>query len=347
MRAITIEPCRAASARLEDVPEPPQAEGDVLVRTTAMGVCGTDLELIRGSFGAAPPGSTRLILGHESLGEVVEAPPRLGLSPGQPVVGIVRRPDPVPCASCASGEWDMCRNGLYTEHGIKGLHGFGREYFRMPARFLVPVDPDLGIAAVLLEPASIVAKAWEQIDRFAGRTSWRPARVLVTGAGPIGLLAALLGVQRGYDVHVLDRVTSGPKPDLVRGLGATYYASRLDALPQPPDIVLECTGSAPLIIDVLHLVGACGIVCLTGVSSGGRVLPIDLENLNRELVLENNVVFGTVNSNRRHYDAAARALGDADPRWLHHLITRRVPLANWSEALERQADDVKPVVVFA
>jgi threonine dehydrogenase-like Zn-dependent dehydrogenase len=240
----------------------------------------------------------------------------------------------------------MCRNGLYTEHGIKGLHGFGAEYFRTPARFLVPVDPGLGIAGVLLEPASIVAKAWEQIDRFAGRTTWRPARVLVTGAGPIGLLAALLGVQRGYDVHVLDRVTSGPKPDLVRALGATYYATGLRSLPEPPDIVLECTGAAPLIIEVLHLAGPCGIVCLTGVSSGGRVLPIDLENLNRELVLENNVVFGTVNSNRRHYDAAARALADADPDWLQRLITRRVPLANWSEALERQPEDVKPIVVF-
>jgi threonine dehydrogenase-like Zn-dependent dehydrogenase len=347
MRAITIEPCRPDSARLEEVPEPAVSDGEVLVRTSAMGVCGTDLELIHGEFGEAPPGSARLILGHESLGAVVEAPAGSGFTPGQPVVGIVRRPDPVPCASCAAGEWDMCRNGQYTEHGIKGLHGFGAEYFRTPARFLVPVDPELATSAVLLEPASIVTKGWEQIDRFAGRTSWKPARVLVTGAGPIGLLAALLGVQRGYEVHVLDRVDTGPKPDLVRALGATYHASGLRAIREPPDIALECTGAAPLIVDVLHFVGPCGIVCLTGVSSRGRLLPIDLENLNRELVLENNVVFGTVNSNRRHYDAAARALRDADPRWLERLITRRVPLERWSEALERHPDDVKPIVVFA
>ena len=346
MQAITIEPGVPDSARLDEVPEPTPSEGAVLVRTIAMGVCGTDLDLIRGEFGAAPPGSERLILGHESLGEVVEAPPHSGLEPGQPVVGIVRRPDPVPCPSCASGEWDMCRNGLYTEHGIKGLHGFGAEFFRVPPGFAVPVDPALGLTAVLLEPASIVAKAWEHIDRFAGRTIWRPRRALVTGAGPIGLLAALLGAQRGYDVHVLDRVTEGPKPDLVRALGATYHANGLAGLGDPPDIVVECTGAGSLILEVLHLVEPSGIVCLTGVSSRGRTLPVDLQSLNRELVLENNVVFGTVNANRRHYDAAARALGDADPLWLDRLITRRVPLARWSDALHRRPDDVKPIVTF-
>ena len=346
MRAITIEPGVPGSARLDDVPQPSPADGGVLVRTIAMGVCGTDIELVRGEFGTAPPGSQRLILGHESLGEVVEAPRDSGLEPGQRVVGIVRRPDPVPCPSCASGEWDMCRNGLYTEHGIKGLHGFGAELFRVPPRFAVPVDSALGLSAVLLEPTSIVAKAWEHIDRFAARTIWRPRRTLVTGAGPIGLLAALLGVQRGYEVHVLDRVTSGPKPDLVRGLGATYHSNGLANLGNPPDIVLECTGAGALILEVMHLVEPSGIVCLTGVSSGGRVLPIDLQSLNRELVLQNNVVFGTVNSNRRHYDAAAQALGDADPQWLRRLMTRQVPLERWADALERRPDDVKPIVTF-
>jgi threonine dehydrogenase-like Zn-dependent dehydrogenase len=347
MRAITIEPGVPGSARLDEVPEPPPSDGAVLVRTIAMGVCGTDLELVRGEFGTAPPGSQRLILGHESLGEIVEAPAGSGLIPGQPVVGIVRHPDPVPCPSCASGEWDMCRNGLYTEHGIKGLHGFGAEYFRVPPRFAVPVDPELGIAAVLLEPASIVAKAWEHIDRFAGRTIWRPRRVLVTGAGPIGLLAALLGVQRGYDVHVLDRVTEGPKPRLVTDLGATYHASGVGEIGEPPDIILECTGSGPLILEVMHLVEPSGIVCLTGVSSGGRVLPVDLQNLNRELVLENNVIFGTVNANRRHYDAAAQALAEAEPDWLAGLITRRVAVERWADALERRPDDVKPIITFS
>jgi len=347
MRAITIEPGVPGSARLEQIPEPPPASGDVLVRTLATGVCGTDLDLVRGEFGAAPPGESRLVLGHESLGEVVDAPAGSGLAPGQRVVGIVRRPDPVPCPNCASGEWDMCRNGRYTEHGIKGLHGFAAEYFRMPARFLVPVDEALGLAAVLLEPTSIVAKAWEHIDRLAARTIWRPQRVLVTGAGPIGLLAALLAVERGYDVHVLDRVTTGPKPDLVRDLGATYHTARVREAAEAADIVIECTGAGQVIADAMQAPAPSGIVCLTGVSSGARALPVDLLALNRALVLENTVIFGTVNANRRHYDAAARALAEAEPAWLSGLITREVPPDRWSDALERRADDVKPIIRFA
>ena len=347
MRAITIEPGVPDSARLEIVPEPSPSAGDVLVRTLAMGVCGTDLDLVRGALGSAPPGETRLILGHESLGEVVDAPRGSGFTVGQRVAAIVRRPDPVPCPNCASGEWDMCRNGRYTEHGIKGLHGFGADYFRVPGRFLVPVDEDLGIAAVLLEPTSIVAKAWEHVDRLAARTMARPGRVLVTGAGPIGLLAALLAVERGYDVHVLDRIVSGPKPDLVADLGATYHTGRAREVAEEADIVIECTGAGTVIAEVLEAHAACGIVCLTGVSSGARAIPLDLLALNRVLVLENTVVFGTVNANRRHYDAAAQALVEAEPDWLARLITREVPLERWSEALERRADDVKPVIRFA
>lgn len=346
MRAITIRPGIPNSATLDDMPEPPAHDGPILVRTLAMGVCGTDIEIMRGEYGTAPPGADRLILGHESLGEVIEAPPGAGVEVGQRVAGIVRYPDPVPCASCAVGEWDMCRNGQYTEHGIKGLHGFGAEFFRVRAGFVVPVEPALGLAGVLVEPTSIVAKAWEHIDRIAGRTTWRPTRVFITGAGPIGLLAALLASQRGYDVHVLDRVTEGPKPDLVRSIGATYHVTSVDEAGKDADIVLECTGVAKLILDVMHTVAPSGIVCLTGVSSGGRTLPIDLQGLNRELVLENNVIFGTVNANRRHYDAAARALAQADRSWLMRLITREVPIDRWSEALTRQPGDVKPIVTF-
>lgn len=347
MRAITVEPRVLDSVRLDDVPEPDSSQGDVVVRTLALGVCGTDGNIVNGEYGEAPRGESRLILGHEALGEVVEAPKASGLRAGQHVAPIVRHPDPVPCESCAHGEWDMCRNGRYTEHGIKGLHGFGAEYFRAAAGRLVPVDRSLGIAGVLMEPASILAKAWEHIDRFAARTHWCPNRVLVTGAGPIGLLAALLGVQRGHEVHVLDRVTDGPKPALVEALGATYHCSDVDTAGRDADIALECTGVGTLIGDILHVVARSGIVCLTGVSSGGRTIPFDLEGLNRTMVLENTVVFGTVNANRRHFEAAAEALARADRDWLHGLITRTVPLEDFRQAMTRDTNDVKPVIDFA
>src|SRR5262245_37293295 len=216
MRAITLTPGKKNSARLEDIPEPSDRDGAVLVRTLALGVCGTDRDIVAAEYGEAPPGRDRLVLGHESLG-VVEHVANGTLQPGDHVVGIVRRPDPVPCPACAVGEWDMCRNGRYTERGIKARDGFGSERFRIEPEFAVKVDASLGLLAVLLEPTSIVARAWDHIDRIGRRARWwQPQRVFVTGAGPIGLLAALMGVQRGLDVHVFDRNTDGPKPTLVR-----------------------------------------------------------------------------------------------------------------------------------
>jgi threonine dehydrogenase-like Zn-dependent dehydrogenase len=171
-----------------------------------------------------------------------------------------------------------------------------------------------------------------------------PRRVLVTGAGPIGLLAALLARQRGYELHVLDRATDGPKPELVRALGGTYHTEGVTSVDPAPDIILEATGAGPVILDSMRHTAPNGIVCLTGVSTGGHRIPFDPADLNRELVLENDLVFGSVNANRRHYEAAAEALAQADRDWLERLITRRVPLDDWRSALERGPEDIKVVV---
>jgi glucose 1-dehydrogenase len=280
------------------------------------------------------------------VGRVLEAPPGSGLAPGDWVVGIVRRPDPMPCPHCAIGEWDMCSNGRYTERGIKGLHGFASERFLLEPRYAVKVDEGLGELAVLLEPASVVAKAWEHIERIGARALFRPETVLVTGAGPIGLLAALMGRQRGLEVHVIDLVQEGPKPELVRALGATYHDGGLERLCAAADIVLECSGAPSVIFTAIEAGRANAIVCLTGVSSGGATLPVDVGALNRELVLENAVVFGSVNANRRHYDAALDALTGSNRGWLRGLITRRVPLHRWTDAFEKQPTDVKATIVF-
>ena len=344
MRALTIRPGVADSAAVIDVPEPPEAAGDLLVDGLAMGVCGTDLEIVAGEYGDAPPGSDYLVLGHESLGRVRAAPPNSGFAPGDLVVGIVRRPDPVPCVNCAAGEWDMCRNGRYTEHGIKALHGYGAQRWRVPHQFAVKVDPDLETVGVLLEPTTVVAKAWEHIERIGRRAVWEPRTVLVTGAGPVGLLAALLAVSRGLDVHVVDRVTDGPKPALVRDLGAHYHSEPIDALGLEANVVLECTGAASLVFDVIGRNAPDAVVCLTGVSAVGRRITVDAGELNRTIVLQNDVVFGSVNANRRHYEQAARALAQADRAWLQRLITRRVPLDRYADALVRQPDDVKVVL---
>jgi threonine dehydrogenase-like Zn-dependent dehydrogenase len=340
MRAMTVIPGQPDSAELSELPEPKAGHGELLVEPLYLGVCGTDREILDGVHGEPPPGQERLVVGHELLGRVRDT--------GQLVAGIVRRPDPVPCACCAKGEWDMCRNGEYTERGIKGLNGYGAELVTIEEDFAIPVPDELGTLGVLTEPSSILAKAWEQIERIATRACSEHERVLVTGAGPIGLLAALMGVQRGLAVHVLDRATDGIKPQVVGELGAEYHTVDITELAKQlhPDIVIECTGVAELVAGAMQHTAPGAIVCLTGVAAS-RNLSVDVGALNNELVLENDVVFGSVNANRRHFEQAVESLRIADQDWLRQLITRTVPLDNWTDALEKGDDDIKTVVDFA
>jgi threonine dehydrogenase-like Zn-dependent dehydrogenase len=343
MRAVTLEPRKRGSLKLEEIPEPGRSEGSLLVRTRAIGVCGTDRELIGGRYGEAPAGRQRLVLGHESLGRVVDAPPQSGFAIGDSVVGIVRHPDPVPCANCAIGEWDMCTNGRYTERGIKGADGFCCELFRVAPEFAVAVKPALDLAAVLLEPASVLAKAWEHIDHIARRALWQPRRLLVTGAGPVGLMAALFGVQRGFEIHVQDHNESGIKPTLVRALGATYHVTNSE---KHFDVIIECTGAPAMIKQVLDAQTPNRIVCLAGLSATKSDIGVDVAAFNQSMVLGNGVVFGTVNANRRHYEAAAAALARAERSWLDRVIARKVSLKKWQEAYEKRAGDVKTVMLL-
>ena len=163
MKAITVEPKKAGSARWEEIAEPDEREGSVLVEAVAVGVCGTDVEIVEGKYGWAPAGAQRLVLGHESLGRVLDPGSRSSLKPGDLVVGIVRRPDPIPCPNCAVGEWDMCTNGQYTERGIKEIHGFMSERWRTEPEYVIKVDPSLGILGVLLEPMTVITKAIEKV----------------------------------------------------------------------------------------------------------------------------------------------------------------------------------------
>jgi glucose 1-dehydrogenase len=343
MRALTTVPKQVGSLAVIEVPDPQPGPGELLVDAIAVGVCGTDREIAGGEYGWAPPGHHRLVLGHESLGRVRTAPEGAGFAEGDLVVGVVRRPDPEPCGACAHGEFDMCRNGRYTERGIKQLDGYASERWTVEAEYAVRLDGRLDDVGMLMEPTSVVAKAWEQADRIGGRAWFEPRTVLVTGAGPIGLLAAMIGAQRGLDVHVVDRATSGPKPRLVHGLGATYHHSAIDSVMARvrPDVVIEATGAPALVFGAMGGTAPYGITVLTGVSSRGRRIGVDAGELNRDIVLENDVVVGSVNANLRHYAQAADALAAADLDWLGALVSRRVPLDDFAEAFEKRPGDVK------
>jgi threonine dehydrogenase-like Zn-dependent dehydrogenase len=310
-----------------------------------LGICGIDRDIMESSgYGWPPPGRDRLLIGHESLGTVLDAPQDSGFAPGDLVVGIVRRPDPVPCEPCSHGEPDFCRNGRYTERGIKELDGFGAQRWQTEPRYAIKFDPRLGDCGVLLEPASVLAKAWDQTERIFARASWRPRVALVTGAGPIGLFAALLGAQRGLEVHVLDLNDTGPKAGLVADLGATFHTGGVRDIGVTPDVVIECTGYGPMVFELTGVVAPDAVICLTGLSSGTRQVTVGANEVNKEMVLENTVVFGSVNAGRRHYEQAAQALAEADLSWLQRMITRRVPMSGFLDGLHKQADDVKVVV---
>ena len=340
-----VEPGRSGSLAVEDIKDPPLQDGSVLVSSVALGVCGTDRELIAGLYGSPPAGHKRLVIGHESLGIVEEAPDDRWARVGDLVVPFVRMPDPEPCDCCAVGQWDRCRNDGFTEHGIKSLDGFARERYRVaPDRVLV-VDRSLGLTAVLVEPASVVAKAWEQIGRVTVGECWTPRRVLVTGAGPVGLLSALIGRERGLDVHLFDRDTDGPKPALARELGAAYHTGDFADLPNDFDLVVECTGAPPIAVRAVTKTRANGVVCLLGVSGDRPPISIDAGEVNDCLVLGNRIVIGSVNANRSHYEAGHQALLRADRRWLERLITRRVPFSRATEAFE-SGRGIKTVIVF-
>jgi len=310
----------------------------------AVGMCGTDAEIIRDGYGQAPDGAEFLIIGHESLGEVMYAPPDSGLKTGQLVVAMVRRPDPVPCIHCSRGELDMCRNGLYVEAGINGLHGYACEMFELEPEFAVPVASELGELAVLVEPASVVAKAGDHALHMLRREDIAVHEALVTGAGPIGLLAAVMLCRRGIKTYVVDVVEDGPKPDLVRQIGGIYHAGSPLDLDIEPELIIECTGIGKVATEAGGMSAPGAVMALTGISSAADSVEADFNTMNRRLVLGNRVVFGSVNAARRHYELAARALEGFDPALLSRFISRRVPLECWDSALVREPGDIKVVL---
>ncbi len=342
--AMTVVPGRRDTATAAPVPEPPADEGSVLVRTLLVGVCGTDLHVVGGGHSKASRRDRTyehpLVLGHEAVGRVVSAPPSSGFVPDQLVTGIVRRPCP-DCPACARDDWDFCSSGRYTERGILGADGFGRRRWRCEPSYLVRVPEALGELGVLVEPMSVVCKALEAAFYIARRAPSQPVRMLVTGAGPIGLLAAAAGRDAGLEVTVLDRMRTGVKPDLVAALGESY-TDDLGSLAGAPrfDLVLECSGASGVIGSAAALLGQAGVMVLIASTAAE---PGPVANL---LVRGNAALVGTVNAGRRHYHQAVETLVRLDHSWLARLITRRVPSECWPNALDRDADDVKVVVEF-
>jgi threonine dehydrogenase-like Zn-dependent dehydrogenase len=355
--AIVITPGTADSARIGEVPREAMGPGMVRIAVQAVGVCGTDAEIAQGLYGEAPAGRTDLVLGHESLARVTEVGAGVvGLRPGQLVVPIVRRPCAPPCAACSVGRWDECLTGRYQEHGIKGLDGFMRQEAVVAADAVVPLPDALQEVGVLTEPLTIVEKAVDQALAIHGLGAGEARRALVTGAGPVGLLGALLLVCRGLDVYVVDRRPAGsPKARLVESVGGHYVddsATPLEqAVPQGGvDIALEATGFAPLVFRAVAALGRNGVLALTGVTGGHHEISVDVNLMNTTMVLENQAMVGSVNAARRHYRQAVQDLAALQTRFgpeLRALITERVPLRDFARAFDKSQDSIKTVIQVA
>ncbi len=350
MRALTVVPGRTGSGAVRDVPEPVPAEGEVLVDVVRVGLCGTDAEIQRGEYGRAPDGSDVLVLGHESFGRV--ARDSNGFKKGTPVVASVRRPDG--CPNCRSGEQDMCLWGKFTERGISGIHGFCAERFAERPDYLFAVPEEIAEVAVLLEPLTITEKGWRHLSTMQRRmTVWQPRSAIVAGAGPVGILAAVLLRLRGLDVAVVERVHKPEKEALLARIGAAYAATSRTPLEQVAtrgeriDVVVEATGNAGVAFESMRLVGANGAVILTSVTGAMRSLEIPADVINQKLVLNNILVLGTVNAKSDDFRQGITDIVEAERRWpgfLRSLITRHVPLADAAKALPHDPTQIKTVV---
>ena len=326
------------------------SEGKALLRTSKIGICGTDLEIIQGAYGEAPSGSDYLILGHECQATVEEAATdSVEIKKGDLVVPTVRRPDG--CLNCQNGESDMCLTGQYKEHGIKGLHGFCSEYSVSDVNFLVPVPAELSDVAVLLEPASVAEKGVVQTFKIQERMIWEPQRALVLGTGPVGLLTALLLRIRGLDVTaVATRPKDSLKARLVERIGGTY----VNATDQPItglgkfDLIMEETGVASLAAQAQGLLNNNGVFCLLGIYRANLATQ-DIGHTYDDIVLGNRITFGSVNANKRYFVNGIKDFKTIQQRFpgvLKSLFTRMVALTDYAKAYSPTKDDIKSVIDF-
>jgi threonine dehydrogenase-like Zn-dependent dehydrogenase len=332
-RALVVEPGTAHSTRVEDVPDP---KGDgVLLRVLEVGVCGTDREIDEGLFGVAPESSDRLVIGHESLA-VVERDGG-GFAKGDLVAATVRR-SCGRCLPCDEGAPDSCLTGDYSERGIAKLDGFAAELVVEQPGHLVPIPRALGRLGVLAEPTSICARGVRHSLVIGGRQPWELRRALVTGAGAIGLLATMLLRLAGVEVWT---ASLEPSSEIADALGARYVSTKDTDLAELGgfDLVVEAAGSAQLMADSLGLLRRSGVACLLGIDGRDRKVELDGRVIGMDTVLENRVLFGSVNAHREDWLAGVAALAEAKRRFpgvLEQLVSLRVPLDRFKEAFEHR-----------
>jgi threonine dehydrogenase-like Zn-dependent dehydrogenase len=367
MKAIAVMP-QIKEVAIINQPEPKiLSSTDVKLRMLEAGVCGTDKEICAFEYGTPPAGSEQLVIGHESLGEVVEVGPQVTrVKVGDLVVPMVRRPCPHDyCLACRADRQDFCFTGDFQERGIKERHGFMAQFVVDDEKYMNVVPKDIREVAVLVEPLTIAEKGLTQVWQVQQRLPWgcpiAPGkaaahchRAVVLGAGPVGLLGAMALANQDFDTYVYSREpTPNPKSQLVESIGAHYISSENIAPEMLPehvgniDLVYEATGASSLAFEMMKYLGTNGIFIFTGVPGRKRPIEVDTDLIMRNLVLKNQVVFGTVNAGRDSFENSIRDLGSFAKRWpeaVQSLITGRFPMEAYGDLLLGRSGGIKNVI---
>lgn len=361
MRAVAVFPADR-QVRIIDHPEPAISSAtQASIRMLQVGICGTDKEIVEFQYGTPPQGSDYLVIGHESMGEVLAVGTGVSkLKPGDLVVATVRRPCPHPeCVACRAGRQDFCYTGDFTERGIKQQHGYMTELVVEEERYLNPVPSDLRDVAVLVEPLTIAEKAIEQLSEIQKRLPWwKPAgnNAVVLGAGPVGLLGAMALTVAGFNVNVYSRTQSHEdKDDIVSAIGANFIAAETHTVEQMAkavgriDVVYEAVGASSLAFEVIKQLSPNAVFIFTGVPGRKGPIQVDTDLIMRDMVLENQLIYGTVNAPPASFAAAIRDLGIFVQRWpaaVKNIITGRFPIEQALEPLSGKVGGIKNIVTI-
>ena len=374
MKAVAVFPDKRAIDLIERAEPALSSPTEVKLRMLEVGVCGTDREISAFEYGTPPAGFDYLGLGHEGLAEVVEVGPAVSaIRRGDLVVPMVRRPcRHAHCRPCRAGRQDFCETGDFTERGIKEAHGFMTDFVVDDERYLTVVPRELRDVAVLVEPLTIAEKAidqfWQVQRRVPGLSTVMPGeetdrdrvgngrRAVVLGAGPVGLLGAMLLRSAGFDTYVYSRSPApNEKADLAQAIGATYVSSQTDSAEQLAeqvgniDLVYEAVGASTISFNLLTVLGVNGVFIFTGVPPQRGPIEVNADVIMRNLVLKNQLVLGTVNAGRDAFEAAIRDLGSFRTRWpaaVRSLITGRYPVEGFRDLLLGRAGGIKNILVL-
>ena len=367
MKAIAVTP-RKRTVEIINQAEPQIfSPTDVKLRMLEAGVCGTDREICAFEYGTPPAGCEQLVIGHESLGEVIETGPKVTrVKAGDLVVPMVRRPCARDdCVACRADRQDFCFTGEFQERGIKERHGFMAQFVVDDEKYMNPVPREMRDVAVLVEPLTIAEKGLTQVWQMQQRLPWgcpvTPAkaaahchRAVVLGAGPVGLLGAMALINYDFDTYVYSREPApNPKSQLLESIGAHYISSENIAPEMLPeqignvDLIYEATGASSLAFETMKYLGTNGIFIFTGVPGRKRPIQVDTDLIMRNLVLKNQVVFGTVNAGRDSFENSIRDLGTFAKRWpeaVQSLITGRFPMEAYGDLLLGRSGGIKNVI---